>query len=404
MKRENRWVYVVLGAAILLFAGVIYAWSVVSGPIAAEFSYWSKASLSLTFTIAMICFCLGSLGAGFLTPKTSSRANLWVSALLFLAGFFISSRTQSLTGLYLGFGVLAGLGSGISYNIVVSGVTKWYPEKQGLVSGILLMGFGIGSFLIGKVFQACTPDAVGAWRTSFVYIGAVTAAVIFVCGTFLKRPEAEAGRDKDAGSKNGRDYKTGEMLKTPSFWLFYFWAIVLTAAGLAVISQASGIVREISPSVSGGAMATIVGLISVFNGAGRIVFGGMFDRLGRARTMMTVNLLFVLTAGVLLLTLKTHSTALLTAGFIITGLAYSGIPPTNSAFISRYYGQKNFPLNYPVVNTNMLFSSFGSAIAGSLYDGSGTYVSTFLMIAVCAVLGILSALGISAADRRGKQS
>jgi OFA family oxalate/formate antiporter-like MFS transporter len=95
---------------------------------------------------------------------------------------------------------------------------------------------------------------------------------------------------------------------------------------------------------------------------------------------------------------------LLTAGFIITGLAYSGIPPTNSAFISRYYGQKNFPLNYPVVNTNMLFSSFGSAIAGSLYDGSGTYVSTFLMIAVCAVLGILSALGISAADRRGKQS
>ena len=90
MKRENRWVYVVLGAAILMFAGVIYAWSVVSGPIAAEFAAWSKAGLSLTFTIAMICFCLGSLGAGFLTPRTSPRANLWVSALLFLAGFFIS--------------------------------------------------------------------------------------------------------------------------------------------------------------------------------------------------------------------------------------------------------------------------------------------------------------------------
>ena len=143
MKR-NRWFYVGMGVLILLFAGMVYAWSVMSGPIAAEFTDWSKAQLSMTFTIVMICFCLGGMIGGIITPIITARLSIWLSAALFAAGMILTSRTQSLPTLYMGFGVICGLAAGISYNAIMSTVGKWFPDKQGLVSGVLLMGFGGG--------------------------------------------------------------------------------------------------------------------------------------------------------------------------------------------------------------------------------------------------------------------
>ena len=106
----------IVGCAVLLVSGLVYAWSVLSGPIAAEFPQWSAAQLSLTFTIVMSFFCVGSLVGGLLSSKVSQKVYLWVSAALFLTGFLLTANIRSILMLYIGFGVICGFASGLSYN------------------------------------------------------------------------------------------------------------------------------------------------------------------------------------------------------------------------------------------------------------------------------------------------
>lgn len=406
MKQLNRWVYAIVGVIVLLFAGLVYAWSVLSTPIAAEFTGWTKAQLSLTFTLVMILFCIGSLLCGLLAGKLSAKNAVRVSAVLFLAGFFIASRCQSPLTLYLGFGLLCGLASGLAYNGVMSTMVKWFPDKPGLISGVLLMGFGGGSFLIGKLYQAWTPAGIGGWRTSFVVLGIICCVVLAVCSFFFIAPGADytvpAGKGGRAVAAPREDIKPAVMLKRPAFWLYYVWAIAVSAAGLALISQASGVVWEASADQTAASVATIVGLISICNAVGRVLFGGMYDKFGRSLSMQLVNGLFILTSVVLLLAMSSRSVAVVIIGFVIGGLAYSGVTPTNSAFCRAYFGPTSYPVNFPLINSNLIFASFGSTISGALYDASGSYSSTFFLIIGLAVAGILCSLSISAIDRKRK--
>ena len=178
MKKLNRWVYAAFGVVILLFAGMVYAWSVLSGPIAQEYPQWTNAQLSLTFTIVMTLFCVGCMAGGFLSGKVSAKIYVWAAAAMFLGGFMLSARITSLMGLYIGFGVICGFASGLAYNAVMGTISRWFPDKQGLISGVLLMGFGLSSFLVGKIFQMCTPETIGAWRQSFTVFGVITAVVL----------------------------------------------------------------------------------------------------------------------------------------------------------------------------------------------------------------------------------
>ena len=406
MKQLNRWVYAIVGVIVLLFAGLVYAWSVLSTPIAAEFTGWTKAQLSLTFTLVMILFCIGSLLCGLLAGKLSAKNAVRVSAVLFLAGFFIASRCQSPVTLYLGFGLLCGLASGLAYNGVMSTMVKWFPDKPGLISGVLLMGFGGGSFLIGKLYQAWTPAGIGGWRTSFVVLGIICCVVLAVCSFFFVAPGADftvpAGKGGRAVAAPREDIKPAVMLKRPAFWLYYVWAIAVSAAGLALISQASGVVWEASADQTAASVATIVGLISICNAVGRVLFGGMYDKFGRSLSMQLVNGLFILTSVVLLLAMSSRSVLVVIIGFVIGGLAYSGVTPTNSAFCRAYFGPTSYPVNFPLINSNLIFASFGSTISGALYDASGSYSSTFFLIIGLAVAGILCSLAISAIDRKRK--
>ena len=406
MKQLNRWVYAIVGVIVLLFAGLVYAWSVLSTPIAAEFTGWTKAQLSLTFTLVMILFCIGSLLCGLLAGKLSAKNAVRVSAVLFLAGFFIASRCQSPITLYLGFGLLCGLASGLAYNGVMSTMVKWFPDKPGLISGVLLMGFGGGSFLIGQLYQAWTPAGIGGWRTSFVVLGIICCVVLAVCSFFVVAPGADftvpAGKGGRAVAAPREDIKPAVMLKRPAFWLYYVWAIAVSAAGLALISQASGVVWEASADQTAASVATIVGLISICNAVGRVLFGGMYDKFGRSLSMQLVNGLFILTSVVLLLAMSSRSVVVVIIGFVIGGLAYSGVTPTNSAFCRAYFGPTSYPVNFPLINSNLIFASFGSTISGALYDASGSYSSTFFLIIGLAVAGILCSLAISAIDRKRK--
>ena len=179
MKQLNRWVYAIVGVVVLLFAGLVYAWSVLSTPIGAEFTGWTKAQLSLTFTLVMILFCIGSLLCGLLAGKLSAKNAVRLGAVLFLAGFFIASRCQSPLTLYLGFGVLCGLGSGLSYNAVMSTMVRWFPDRPGLISGVLTAAISLG----GYSYMVQASDGLGGvWEMimgqALVPVSAVWSTII----------------------------------------------------------------------------------------------------------------------------------------------------------------------------------------------------------------------------------
>ena len=179
MKQLNRWVYAIVGVIVLLFAGLVYAWSVLSTPIGAEFTGWTKAQLSLTFTLVMILFCIGSLLCGLLAGKLSAKNAVRLGAALFLAGFFIASRCQSPLTLYLGFGVLCGLGSGLSYNAVMSTMVRWFPDRPGLISGVLTAAISLG----GYSYMVQASDGLGGvWEMimgqALVPVSAVWSTII----------------------------------------------------------------------------------------------------------------------------------------------------------------------------------------------------------------------------------
>ena len=398
MKQLNRWIYAVVGVIVLLLVGMVYAWSVISKSIAAYFPEWSMAQLSLTFTITMAMFCVGGMIAGFCAKKIKSRWYVVFAAILMLAGFLLTSATSSLGMLYIGFGVFCGIGAGLAYNAVLSTMSAWFPDKQGLISGILLMGFGLSSFLIGKVYAAVTPsDGSDIWRMTFRILGILVFVVLLICSFFFVRPDAIAqavGSKKGVIRETALDITSGEMVKIPAFWMYYIWAILLSAAGLVLVSQASGIAGQIGTNISDGGIATVVGLISILNGIGRLIFGAVFDKKGYRLTMIVVMVIFVAAALCLILALMSGQFLLIILGFMIGGLAYGGVMPTNSAIISDFFGRTNYAMNYSLINTNLIIASVASTIAGRLYDISQSYMSTMVMLLCLIIVGFAVFFGV----------
>ena len=137
-----------------------------------------------------VFFCIGCLVAGFLSEKVAPRLYVLLAGILMLAGFMIASKTgETPAMLYLGFGVLCGLGSGFAYNAVMSTISRWFPDKQGMISGILLMGFGLSSFIVGKVYTAVTPsDGSDTWQATFRIMGIIIVIILVICSFFVVRP------------------------------------------------------------------------------------------------------------------------------------------------------------------------------------------------------------------------
>ena len=400
MKKMNRWAYAVIGVVTLLFAGLIYAWSVMSKSIAASRPDWTATQVSLTFTIVMALFCTGGLIAGLLSKKINPKLYIIASGVFFAAGFFIASLTgDSPALLYIGFGVICGLGAGFAYNTVLSTMSQWFPDKQGLISGILLMGFGLSSFIIGKVYAAVTPsDGSDQWKMTFRILGIVVLVVMLICFNFFVKPSEDykvpGAAAKKVVRESALDIPPTEMVKKPTFWLYYIWAILLSAAGLVLVSQASGIATQVGPNVSDGNIATVVGLISILNGIGRVIFGAIYDKKGYRMAMVLDMIVVVIAALTLILALTTGNFLFIVIGFLIGGLGYGGVMPTNSAIISDFFGRTNYPVNYSLVNTNLIIASFASTIAGKLYDASQSYMAPIMMMIGVTVVGFIVSLGI----------
>ena len=389
MRTFSRRAYAVMGIIMLLMAGFIYAWSVMASFNNKELMI-AQGTLSLTFTLVMITFCLGGLFGGILGKKIKVMMLLIPAAVMLSGGLLIASYTSGVALLYIGFGIISGLGSGIIYNVVMSNMSKWYPDKQGLISGIMLMGFGLSSFIVGKVFAAMSAESLTSWRMTLRIFAAVTFVLLIILCLLFKGPDESYRVTGSTSNKRepALELKPQEMLKKPSFIFYYLWAILTTAAGLTIVSQASGIIAEVNEAISAGTIATIVGVLAITNGLGRVIFGALFDRI-KTNTVMTLDIMTFFLAGVcIILSIDGHIMIFGIVGFIFCGLAYGAVPTINSAIISDFFGRKNFAVNYSITNTNLIIASFASTIAGRVFDnyGSYKYVVAVMLIYVFATL------------------
>ena len=387
-----RWGYLILGTISLMVAGVIYAWSILKAPLAEEFG-WSGSELALNFTLTMCFYCLGGFFGGLFSKRLGSRISLLAAAVLSGLGFFLTSRLSGgVVTLYLSYGVIAAFGIGISYNVIISTVSAWFPDQKGLCSGALLMGFGTSALVVGKLASALIEGP--GWRTAFLTVGILLAVVLTVTALLLRRPGEnevlpQPPQKRSAGEESfePKDYQTGEMLRRPSFWLAFFCIVCLAAVGNTVFSFA----RDLALSVGAKAAfaSTLVGILSVCNGLGRIAVGLVFDRYGRKRTMLLANGLTILAAGITLTAVLTNSLPLCVAGLCATGFSYGSAPTITSAFTSGFYGTKYFPLNYSVMNFNLMGASFAATAAGSLVESTGGYAAPFILLLCLAGLSLI---------------
>lgn len=396
MKSLNRWVYAIVGVIVLLMAGMIYSWSVMSKSIAASRPDWTSTQLSVTFTVVMAFFCLGGFIGGLMSKKVKARYYILAAGILIFIGFFVASMTKdSPATLYLGFGVLCGLGAGFAYNGTMGTISAWFPDKQGLISGILLMGFGLSSFIVGKIFAAAAPsDGSDAWASFYRIFGIVILVLMIVCSFFVVRPGEDfkppQGNSKKVVREPASDVNTATMIRQPSFWLMYVWAIMVSAAGLALVGQASGIATQVGTTASDGTIATVVGMISIMNGIGRVIYGAMYDKVGYRLTMLVDMISFFIAAAILILALKSGAFILIILGFLVGGFAYGGVTPMQSAVVSDFYGRTYYSVNFSVIVTNLLIGSFASTIAGKLYDMSQSYMSTIYMMFLVTAVSVVA--------------
>ena len=399
---NKRWLYLVSGVFTMLFSGVLYAWSILKIPFKNEFG-WSDSVLAFNFTLTMCFFCLGAFFGSLICKKIGTRLTLIIAGALVGTGFvttgLLSAQTPYL--LYLTYAVLAGTGIGISYNVVVSTVNSWFPDKKGFSSGCLMMGFGVSTLLLGNIISSLFQNESFGWSKAYILLGIVVAVVLVLAGLILRKPSADvdfpAQKTKKSAQKEDfetRDFTTKEMLKSFTFWRAFVFMALITAVGNSVISFARDLV--ISVDAAPALATTLVGVLSVFNGIGRILTGAVYDLLGRKITMLASNILTIFAAGLTLVSVQTNSLPLCIIGLCLTGLSYGSCPTMTSAFTASFYGTKYFPTNYSLTNFNLIVASFIATFSNSLLISTGSYTAPFVMLLILAV----GALGLNFTIRK----
>ncbi len=399
-RKLNRWIFAVIGVLAMLMCGVGNAWSVMTDSIWQSHPEWPMARLSLTFTIMMVFFAIGNLVIGALAKRLKANVIMILSAILFGGGFLISSATQdSLWALYIGLGVMCGLASGFVYNTVVSTMTSWFPDRQGLISGLMIMGYALSSFITGMIYSAVTPaDGSMRWCVTFRWLGIFVGVILFVCSFFIVIPGEDftppESKRKAEVKQAAMDVGAGKMLRSFSFWMFYIWVVMTGFFCITLLSHASGIARQAGPGQSAAVIAVVVGVISVVRAVGCVVYGGMYDRLGHRITMFVIIVFDAASAVLLILALTFSSFLLIIVGFVVGGFGYGGITPTASALVSDFYGRTHFSFNFSIILTTGLITSFASTISGRLYDLSHSYMSTTIMMLIVVAIGFVVSIGV----------
>ncbi|MEU8662996.1 OFA family MFS transporter [Actinoplanes philippinensis] len=343
----SRWLIPPAALAVHLCIGQAYATSVYKNSLVQHFGA-SQTAIGVVFSIAIVMLGLSAAVGGTWVERSGPRKAMFVSASFWATGFLVGAlgiATSQLWLLYLGYGVLGGIGLGIGYISPVSTLIKWFPDRPGLATGLAIMGFGGGAMIAGPASRqllsfyddgynpaVATSVADGDALTALFLTLGIAYFVIMMFGVFnirVPRPgwrpdgwDPSAVREKPLVTT--ADVSAANAIRTRSFWLLWVVLFCNVTAGIGILEQASPMIQDFFREPGGvstvavSAAAGFVGLLSLFNMAGRFVWSSTSDLIGRKPIYMVylgvgmvlyaalaiaghlATALFVLLAGVIL--------------------------------------------------------------------------------------------------------
>jgi OFA family oxalate/formate antiporter-like MFS transporter len=304
MSNENleskRWL--IAGAAIVmqLCLGTVYAWSVFKKPLMTAHG-WSETSVQVTFMICIGVIGLAAAFGGTLVDKKGPRFVATIGGILFGIGTLLAGLADQIGSiwlLYLGFGLIAGLGNGFGYVTPIATLIRWFPDKRGLVTGLAVMGFGAGAFFMGKIAPGMV-NSMGVANTFYVW-GVIFLIAVTAAAQLYKNPPKgwlPAGFKPAASSVSAADsFKFEDAVKTRQWWMLWGMLFLNVSAGLGLISQLSPMAQDLIKKTSAGitpaelaiAGGTILAYASIFNGLGRLFWAWTSDAIGRRMVFIII--------------------------------------------------------------------------------------------------------------------
>ncbi|MCX6899323.1 MAG: OFA family MFS transporter [Verrucomicrobia bacterium] len=374
----NRWLIAGLGTLLQLCLGSVYAWSYFQKPLVEGYG-WRNTQVAWTFSLAIGFLGLAAAVGGVLLPKFGPRKLAITGSLLYGAGYLIAAlalHLKMLALLWLGYGVIGGIGLGLGYVTPVATVAKWFPDKKGLVTGMVVMGFGFGALLMSKVI-APVLDAMFQNQLPFTFAGAglIVGVIGLAAAAGLRNPpDTLPGSVTVDGLAEIRSRQFGLM------WLVFFCNI---AAGIAIISFQSPLLqdlwRKVDPALSSATLAasgaTLIAVSSVFNGLGRLFWGALSDRLGQLTTFRVMLATQVVAFGALMIA---GDPWLFGALICYVLLCYGGGFGVMPSFVLNTFGPRLMPVLYGCVLTAWSAAGVvGPQVIAWLKDRHGTQASTY---------------------------
>jgi oxalate/formate antiporter len=387
-----RWVQLGLGLVCMMaISSPQYVWALFTKPLGTALGV-TPAALQVTFSLLIVLQTFFSPLQGWLVDRFGPRRLIAVGAVLSGASWVLAAAATSLWGLYLSYGVVGGVGTGIVYIGVVGQMVRWFPDRRGFAAGTVAAGYGMGAIVTTFPISASLAGS-GLHSTLFVY-GLIFAAIGGLAALGLRPAPAIAPSSRTASGGVG----SAEMLRTPVFWLMFAMMSLMSTSGLMVISQIGNFAADF-----GIAKLTVWGLAALplaltvdrfANGLTRPFFGWVSDRIGRENTMF---LAFALEAAAMTIWLATRSDPLLFV--LLSGLVFFGWGEIFSLFPSTLtdtFGAREATRNYGFLYIAQgIGSIFGGPLAALLHDWSGSWTIVFMLaIAADATAALLALLAL----------
>jgi OFA family oxalate/formate antiporter-like MFS transporter len=382
----NRVIIAVAGVVMQVALGAVYAWSVFRDPLSQQYGA-SVTATNITFSITILALGCAAFFGGLWMNRSGPRVVALVAGVLYGAGVFLASFAgNSLTLLYLTYGLLGGIGIGLGYIVPVATLIKWFPDKRGFITGIAVAGFGGGAFVTAFIAKGLV-SSVGVF-SAFAILGVIYLVMVVGAALFMRnppegwKPEGWEPDTTERSDRSGVDYDLGGVLRT---WQWYaLWALLFlnVSAGISIITEAAPMAQEIA-GVNATVAAGLVSIISVANALGRFFWAWLSDAIGRKWVFF---IMFILQAVLFfLLPLVSVYFLLAVLAFIIVS-CYGGGFGTMPAFNADYFGPTNVGTNYGLMLTAWgVGGVLGPLLISRVIDTTNSYTLAFYIIAVIMI-------------------
>jgi len=408
-RRGNCWVQLVLGLLCMMaISSPQYVWALFTKPLTDSLGV-SLAEVQVTFSLLIVLQTFLSPWQGLLIDRFGPRLLLSAGAILTGLSWVLAAGATSIPGLYLSYGVLGGIGTGIIYVGTVCHVAQWFPDRRGLATGLVAAGYGFGAIL--TTFPISHVIKASDYHRALLEFGVIFGVVGLISAQGLKRPEirpqlarSEFTQSAPSQKEVFRSFTPGEMLKTPIFWLMFLMMTMMSTSGLMVVSQMGAFTRDFGMAdvlVFGFAALPLALSIDRFaNGLTRPFFGWVSDHIGRENTMVIAFALEGLAMTFWLLTRTHAATFVLMSGVVFFGWGeiFSLFPST----LTDTYGSKHATSNYGLLYIAQgVGSILGGPMAALLHEATGSWIPVFeVIIAMNFATALLAQFALKPMRRR----